>query len=108
MPSWSGMSILEAKQVWRRREADRKRPRHKLSQEQRDNVRRGLSSLLMRYGRRELAERMGLTREGMRLTIKRPPTRRVAVLISFVSGVSIDDVLTGVWPPVCPTCGRHE
>lgn len=102
------MSILEAKQVWRRREADRKRPRHKLSQEQRDNVRRGLSSLVMKYGRAELATRMGLTREGMRLTIKRPPTRRVAVLVSFVAGVSIDDVITGVWPSRCPTCGRSE
>lgn len=102
------MSILEAKQVWRRREADRKRLRHKLSQEQRDNVRRGLSSLLLRSGRADLAKRMGLTREGMCMTIRRPPTRRVAVLIAFVAGVSIDDVVTGAWPSVCPTCGRCE
>jgi hypothetical protein len=102
------MSILEKRYVWRRDERDRKRPRHKLSQEQRENVRRGLSSLVMRYGRAELARRMGLTREGMRMMIKRPPTRRVAVLIAFVASVSIDDVLTGVWPRVCPTCGRCE
>lgn len=102
------MSILEKRYVWRRDERDRKRLPHTLSQPQRDNVRRGLSSLLMRYGRAGLAKRMGLTYEGMRKTLKRHPTRRVAVLVAFVAFVAIDDVLTGAWPRVCPSCGRCE
>jgi hypothetical protein len=100
------MSILEKRFVWRRAEKDRKRIPHTLSQLQRDSVRRGLRSLLVRYGRGELAKRMGLTAEGMRKTIKRPPTRRVAVLVAFVAGVAIDDVVSGAWPSVCPHCGR--
>jgi len=102
------MSILEKRYVWRRDERDRKRLPHTLSQLQRDNVRRGLASLLMRYGRVGLAKRMGLTYEGMRKTLKRAPTRRVAVLVAFAAGVSIDDVITGAWPGVCPHCGRSE
>jgi hypothetical protein len=102
------MSILEKRFVWRRAEKDRKRLPHTLSQLQRDNVRRGLASLLMRYGRAGLAKRMGLTYEGMRKTLRRAPTRRVAVLVAFVAGVGIDDVVSGAWPSVCPTCGRCE
>ena len=71
-------------------------------------MRRGLSSLLLRYGRAGLAKRMGLTYEGMRKTLKRAPTRRVAVLVALVAGVGIDDVVSGAWPGVCPTCGRCE
>lgn len=100
------MSILEKRYVWRRAEKDRKRLPHTLSQLQRDNVRRGLASLLMRYGRAGLAKRMGLTYEGMRKTLKRAPTRRVAVLVAFVAGVSIDDVVSGEWLRACPSCGR--
>jgi hypothetical protein len=100
------MSILEAKQVWRRAEADRKRLPLALSQDERDNVRRGLSSLLAKHGRAGLAKRMGLTAEGMRKTIKRAPTRRVAVLVAFVADVEPAAVLSGAWPCVCPTCGR--
>ena len=100
------MSILEEKQTWRRPEAERRRPPNTLSQGQRDNVRRGLDSLRMRYGRSGLAAQMGLTYNGMRKTLKRPPTMRVAVLVAFVAGVSVDDMLSGAWPSVCPTCGR--
>lgn len=71
-------------------------------------MRRGLRSLLLRYGWSGLAKRMGLTYEGMRKTLKRPPTRRVAVLVAFVAGVGIDEVMSGVWPSVCPRCGRSE
>ncbi len=100
------MSILEKRYVWRRDERDRKHLPHVLSQLQRDNVRRGLSSLLLRYGRAGLAKRMGLTYEGMRKTLKRHPTRRVAVLVAFVAEVDVAAVLSGTWPSVCPHCGR--
>lgn len=102
------MSILEKRFVWRRPEAERKRRPNTLSQLERDNVRRGLQSLLLRYGRAGLAKRMGLTYEGMRKTIKRPPTMRVAVLVAFVAGVEPDAVLAGAWPCVCPMCGQSE
>jgi hypothetical protein len=102
-----GMSILEKRFVWRRAEKDRKRLPHTLSQLQRDNVRRGLASLLLRYGRAGLAKRMGLTYEGMRKTLKRAPTRRVAVLVAFVADVEVAEVLAGEWPSVCPSCGGN-
>ena len=49
---------------------------------------------------------MGLTYDALRKTLKRPPTMRVAVLVAYVAGVSVDDVLSGVWPgDRCPVCG---
>jgi lambda repressor-like predicted transcriptional regulator len=100
------MSILEAKQVWRRDEADRKHRPMELTQAERDNVRRALSSLLTKHGRSELAARMELTRDALRKLLKRPPTRRVAVLVAWIAGVEPAAVLSGAWPSVCPTCGR--
>ena len=102
------MSILEKRFVWRRDEKDRKRLPHKLSQLQRDNVRRALRSLRMKHGMSGLAGRMGLTYDGMRKTLKRAPTMRAAVLVAFVAGVSIESVLAGAWPCVCPHCGRSD
>lgn len=104
------MSILEKKEVWRRY-VDENRwqyQRPSLTGHERDNVRRALSALRMKYGRSDLAARMGLTYDGMRKTLKRTPTRRVAVLIAFVVGVKVVDVLAGRWPSVCPHCGRCE
>jgi hypothetical protein len=100
------MSILEAKMVWRRDEADRKHPPRALTQAERDNVRRALASLLAKHGRGELAARMELTRDALRKLLKRPPTRRVAALIAWIAGVEPAAVLSGAWPSVCPTCGR--
>lgn len=100
------MSLLEAKQVWRRPEADRKRLPLALTQDERDNVRRALASLLAKHGRTELAKRMELTSEALRKILKRPPTRRVAVLVAFVAQIEPAAVLSGAWPSVCPTCGR--
>ncbi len=102
------MSILESKQIWRRSESERRRLPHTLSQGQRENVRRALNVLRMRHGRRGLAARMGFTYDGMLKTLKRTPTMRVAVLVAFVSGASIKDVLVGNWPIACPHCGRYE
>jgi DNA-binding transcriptional regulator LsrR (DeoR family) len=100
------MSILERKFIWRRPEAERKRLPNTLSQVERDRVRIGLRYLRIRYGRGELAKRMGLTREALRKTLKRAPTMRVAVLVAFVADVELDRVLTGKWPGEgCPTCG---
>lgn len=100
------MSILEQKFTWRRPEAERKRLPQTLSQEEREHVRLALRHLRIRLGRGELAKRMGLTYDALRKTLKRAPTRRVAVLVAFVVGVSIDDVLGGAWPgDRCPTCG---
>lgn len=76
-----GMSILEKRFVWRRPEADRKRLPNTLSQLERDRVRLGLRYLRIRYGKGELAKRMGLTSEALRKTLKRAPTMRVAVLV---------------------------
>jgi hypothetical protein len=100
------MSILERKFIWRRPEAERKRLPNTLSQAQRENVRRGLRSLRMRHGIAGLAARIGLSYDGARKTLKRPPTMRVAVIVAYVAGVELDDVLSGKWPSVCPTCGR--
>jgi len=91
---------------WRRDVRDRKRPPRALSREERDNVRRALRSIRIKLGRGELAARMGLTYDALRKTLKRPPTMRVAVLVAYVAGVSVDDVLSGVWPgDRCPVCG---
>lgn len=100
------MSILEAKQVWRRDEADRRHSSQILTQAERDNVRHALRSLLAKHGRGELAARMELTREALRKILKRSPTRRVAVLVAFVAQVEPAAVLSGAWPSVCPICGR--
>lgn len=100
------MSILEAKLVWRRDEADRKRLPLALTQAERDNVRRALDSLLRQLGKRALAAKLELTDEALRKILKRPPTRRVAVLVAFVAQVDPAAVLSGAWPSVCPTCGR--
>lgn len=83
MPTLVGMSILETEWVWRRPEAERRRLTQTLSQEQRDNVARRLRGLRMRYGRSGLAAGMGLTYDGMRKTLKRSPTMRVAVLVAY-------------------------
>jgi len=77
------MSILEAKQVWRRDQADRRHSYQILTQTERDNVRRALASLLAKHGRSELAARMELTRDALRKLLKREPTRRVAVLVAW-------------------------
>jgi hypothetical protein len=77
-----GMSILEKRFVWRRPEAERRRRPLQLSQLERDNVRRGLRSLLAKYGRVRLARAMGLSYDALRKTIKRAPTMRVAVLVA--------------------------
>lgn len=102
------MSILEKRFVWRRPEAERKRRPLQLSQFERDNVRRGLRSLLLRYGRVRLARAMGLSYDALRKTIRRAPTMRVAVLVAFVADVEIAAVLAGAWRCVCPMCGRYE
>jgi hypothetical protein len=100
------MSILERKFIWRRDEADRKRRPNTLSQVERERVRLGLRYLRIRYGKSELAKRMGLTSEALRKALKRAPTMRVAVLVAFVAGVQLDAVLKGKWPGErCPTCG---
>jgi cytochrome c-type biogenesis protein CcmH/NrfG len=101
-----GMSILEKRFVWRRPEAERRRRPLQLSQLERDNVRRGLRSLLAKYGRVRLARAMGLSYDALRKTIKRAPTMRVAVLVAFVARVEVPEVLAGAWPRVCPSCGR--
>jgi hypothetical protein len=62
----------------------------------------------MTHGRSGLATRMGLTYDGMCKTPKRPPTMRVAVLVADVSGATVDDVLKGAWPSVCPHYGRCD
>jgi len=54
------------------------------------------------------ATRFMQVRADLEKTLKRAPTRRVAVLVAFAAGVSIDDVITGAWPGVCPHCGRSE
>jgi hypothetical protein len=102
------MSILERKFIWRRDEADRKRRPNTLSQVERERVRLGLRYLRIRYGRGELAKRMGLTYDGLRKTLKRAPTMRVAVLVAFVAGVEVAEVLAGAWPSVCPHCGHCD
>lgn len=100
------MSILEQRFVWRRPEAERKRLPQALSQDEREHVRIALHYLRMRLGRGELAKLMGLTYDGLRKTLKRPPTMRVAVLVAFVADVELDAVLSGKWPGErCPTCG---
>lgn len=100
------MSILEAKQVWRRDEADRRHSSQTLTQAERDNVRQALRTLLAKHGRTELAARMELTRKALQKLLTRPPTRRVAVLVAFVADVEVAEVLSGARPSVCPTCGR--
>jgi hypothetical protein len=40
--------------------------------------------------------------------MKRPSTRRVAVLVAFVADVEPAAVLSGAWPSICPHCGRGE
>jgi len=102
------MSILEAKQVWRRDEADRKRRPLALSQEERDNVRRALRSLHAKHGRVGLATAMGLSRDALRKVMKRPPTRRVALAVAYVASVDLAQVISGAWPSVCPHCGRSD
>lgn len=102
------MSILEKRFVWRRDEKDRRRRPLQLSQLERDNVRRGLRSLLAKYGRVRLARAMGLSYDALRKVFKQAPTMRVAVLVAFVASASVDDVLKGRWPSVCPRCGRSE
>jgi hypothetical protein len=100
------MSILEKRYVWRRPEAERRHRPEVLSQDQREHVRRGLRYLFLRHGRGELGRRMGLTYDGLRKTLKRTPTMRVAVLVAFVAEVQLDAVLKGKWPGErCPTCG---
>jgi len=100
------MSVLEQRFVWRRPEAERKRLPQTLSQDQREHVRIALRYLRMRLGRGELGKRMGLTYDGLRKTLKRTPTMRVAVLVAFVAGVKLEAVLAGKWPGErCPTCG---
>ena len=103
-----GMSILETKYLWRRPEAERKRRPFQLSQLERDNVRRGLRSLLAKYGRVRLARAMGLSYDALRKLLKRVPTMRVAVLVAFVADAEPAAVLAGAWPCVCPMCGRCE
>lgn len=34
------------------------------------------------------------------------PSAGIALRVARAVGVSIEDVLTGRWPGVCPTCGR--
>jgi lambda repressor-like predicted transcriptional regulator len=48
--------------------------------------------------RGELGKRMGLTYDGLRKTLKRAPTMRVAVLVAFVADVKPEVVLSGKWP----------
>jgi hypothetical protein len=100
------MSILEQKFTWRRPEAERRRLPHTLSQVERERVWTARRYLRIRLGRAELGRRMGLTYDALRKTLKPPPTRRVAVLVAYVVGVPVDDLLEGAWPgDRCPTCG---
>lgn len=100
------MSILEQKFTWRRPEAERRHRPEVLTQDQREHVRIALRYLRMRLGRGELAKRMLLTYDGLRKTLKRPPTMRVAGLVALVADVKVEAVLTGKWPGErCPTCG---
>lgn len=108
------MAILKEREVWVRITGNRRRgPLDRLTQEQRDGVRRAIGALSGRYGSlTKLAKAMGVHSttviRAARVTGK--PSAGLAVKLAKLAGVPVDDVLSGKFPVAgsCPYCGRHE
>lgn len=105
------MSILEAKEVWRRRSTRRVRGRGPLSIDECLNTRKALLFLAARApSPAELADQLGLTVDALykARSPRRPPTVRLAALVARAAKVNLEDVLSGAWPgDACPMCGRR-
>lgn len=106
------MTILTAKQIWRRDPVPAPRPRQRgnwLDPTQRENVRRAVVYLAGRYATLDaLAAALGLTRDGVfkARSPRRAQSYRLACLVARCAGVSPESVVSGAWPgDRCPHCG---
>jgi hypothetical protein len=106
------MAILRERTVWRRAVSE-KRARSGLDRAKQANVVKALRFLRARYGSwAETAKMLGTTVSTLYTVTTPAGTRRIGAGIALraatVAGVTVDDVLTGAWPPVgaCAHCGR--
>lgn len=109
--SFAEMAILKEKQVWRTPRKPRfTRLSSRLTPEETARVLALLRELQELYGGfRELARQTGLSRETLaRMARTGRPTAGMAVCLSQIAGMSVDELLTGAWPAEgnCPMCGR--
>jgi hypothetical protein len=108
------MSPILTERVERRRPrpANETRRSHDLTPEEQTNVRAALRFLRTRLGSTSklaaaLRANIGTLR-AVCLPHGRAPSAAVAIRAARVAGVSVEDVLSGAWPPAraCPHCGR--
>ncbi|HEY3806081.1 MAG TPA: hypothetical protein VGL61_25940 [Kofleriaceae bacterium] len=106
------MAVLTERKKWKREPSEfakLRASRQKLTETEQANVRRACTVLGRRYGSfKRLCEAMGMSVYGLMKarTPKRGQSPKLALAVSRVAGCSVDDVLTGKWPPpiVCPCC----
>ena len=77
-----------------------------LTAKEQANVRAALSFLKARYGVKPLAKVLRVDRT----TLNAPATPTTAFRVARLAGVSVDDVLTGKYPPAgtCAHCGHRS
>jgi hypothetical protein len=81
-----------------------------LTAEEQKNVRAALRFLRIRIGADNLAKVLHAHKATVRLVIAgRAVSASIAVRTAKLAGVSVDDVITGRFPPagVCPHCGHQ-
>ncbi len=105
------MTILTETKRWRRNDPPEfERTRRVLSQDEQANVRLGVEFLCVKLGGREaVAAEMRFSSDALHKAsgTRRPQSMRLAIMVAYVGGTTIDDVLSGVRPgDECPWCGR--
>lgn len=104
------MTILTAKQAWRRNPIpERKWGRSFLTEREQTNVRRAVKALVRRGNLTKLCADAGISRGALAKASQpsRRPSPRIALAVAKIAGVAFDDILTGAWPvaTTCPRCG---
>lgn len=104
------MTILTAKQVWRRNpEPEGKQLGNRLGLVERENVRQALVYLVGRYPSRDAAvAATGLTIAALvkGTSKRRAQSYRLACVVARSAAVPVEKILSGAWPgDRCPHCG---
>jgi len=106
------MAILRERTVWKApRPANETRRSTDLTPEEQSNARAAIRFLAKRHGTlAKLAAAMRTKHGTLQSAVKEREviSAGIALRAARVAGVPLEDVLSGVWPPVgaCPHCGR--
>lgn len=104
------MAILRTRETWRKPKGAGSRTPD-LTDAEIANVKRAICVMRIRLGSHAaLATALGTNAQALKDSVSRSrkPSVALALRVSRVVGVPLEDVLSGAWPPEgsCPHCGR--